>query len=73
MEIFLKDFDSYGYKKILCEELFAKHAAVNSNSIQFVALRLADVIGPYDETHRLWKYLTWMKTLLGQPTRLSKE
>ena len=73
METFLKDFDSYGYKKILCEELFAKHAAQNNTTIEFVALRLADVIGPYDETHRLWKYVTWIKTLLGQPTRLSKD
>ena len=36
-------------------------------------MRLADVIGPYDETYRLWKYVTWMKALLGQSTRLSEE
>ena len=33
-------------------------------------MRLADVIGPYDESFRMWKYVTWIKTLLGQPTRL---
>ena len=71
MSSFLKDFDSYGYKKILCEERFADYAV--NKDVTFIALRLADVIGPYDESHRFWKYVTWMKALYGLPTRLSAE
>ena len=62
---FIKKFDSYGYKKIKCEELLKKYAMDNQNTIEIVALRLADVIGPYDESFRLWKYVTWIKVLLG--------
>lgn len=70
MSAFLKKFDSYGYKKIKCEELLETHAKANAGTMQVVALRLADVIGPYDESFRLWKYVTWIKTLLGLQTRL---
>ena len=30
-----------------------------------IALRLADVIGPFDDTFRLWKYTTWMQAIHG--------
>ena len=30
-----------------------------------IALRLADVIGPFDDTYRLWKYTTWMQAIHG--------
>ena len=69
MSSYLREFDSYGYKKILCEELLAQHAnSTTSNadqSLEIIALRLADVIGPYDESFRFWKYTTWIKALLG--------
>lgn len=71
MQKFLKDFDSYGYKKILCEELLTREAP--DHNLEVVALRLADVIGPYDDSYRFWKYVTWIKTLLGLPSRLSPE
>ena len=70
---FLKKFDSYGYKKINCEDYLNAIARRNSNMMEVVAMRLADVIGPYDESFRLWKYVTWIKTLLGQPTRLIED
>ena len=73
MREFLRDFDSYGYKKILCEEYFAGYAAQHPGQISFIALRLADVIGPYDESWRFWKYCTWIKAHLGLPTRLDSE
>ena len=56
---FLKPLDSYGYKKIHCEEHFAEYA--RTNQVQFIAVRLADVIGPFDESFRMWKYFTWIK------------
>ena len=59
VQSFLKPLDSYGYKKILCEEMMAQYAE-NKDGIEFIALRLADVIGPFDDSHRLWKYTTWM-------------
>mmetsp|Transcript_21102 Transcript_21102/g.25959 ORF Transcript_21102/g.25959 Transcript_21102/m.25959 type:complete len:138 (+) Transcript_21102:552-965(+) len=73
MRKFLKDFDGYGYNKISCEEHFTEYATRQSDSISFVALRLADVIGPYDESWRFWKYCTWIKAHLGLPTRVTRE
>ena len=73
MGAFLKDFDSYGYKKIKCEELLCEYASVAGEAIEVVALRLADVLGPYDESLRLWKYTTWIKAHFRLPTRLSAE
>ena len=64
MKGFLENLDCLGYHKMLCEEFFAQHAQEHEE-LEFVALRLADVVGPYDDSFRLWKYVTWMKTLLG--------
>ncbi|OEH77910.1 NAD dependent epimerase dehydratase family protein [Cyclospora cayetanensis] len=55
----LARMDRYGHKKFLCED-HLKAFAVGSGR-QCVALRLADVIGPYDDTHRLWAYWWWCK------------
>ena len=72
---FLKPLDSYGYKKILIEELLTQYAA--SAKVEIVAVRLADVIGPFDESFRMWKYVTWIKAHLfgtqANTTRLSQE
>ena len=61
---FLKPLDSYGYKKIQCEEVLEEYANTHTNT-EVIALRLADVIGPFDDSARLWKYTTWMQALHG--------
>lgn len=49
----LKKQDSYGFKKLLAETLlFKTHPRV-------LSLRLADVIGSFDETFRLWRLVLW--------------
>lgn len=49
----LKKQDSYGFKKLLAETLIIKtHPRV-------LSLRLADVLGPFDETFRLWRLVLW--------------
>lgn len=53
---FLKNLDSYGYKKLQCEDFFRK------NLPNLTSLRLPDVIGPFDDTKRVLKYVTWFQT-----------
>ncbi|KAL8438446.1 hypothetical protein Efla_002196 [Eimeria flavescens] len=53
----LQKMDSYAHEKLKCEELLSEFAAERKQRV--VALRLADVIGPYDDTHRLWSYWWW--------------
>jgi len=43
----LKELDSYGYKKLECENY------LRSVFANLTVLRLPDVIGSFDETHRL--------------------
>eukprot|EP01100_Stratorugosa_tubuloviscum_P011420 TRINITY_DN5090_c2_g1_i1.p1 TRINITY_DN5090_c2_g1~~TRINITY_DN5090_c2_g1_i1.p1 ORF type:complete len:396 (-),score=151.64 TRINITY_DN5090_c2_g1_i1:60-1247(-) len=51
--------DSYGHKKMKCEEFLIQ----TFQQIQFpyTSLRLPDVIGPYDGTDRFWKYQLWLR------------
>ena len=51
----LKKKDSYGYKKLQAEQ----HLIEALGKDKVLSLRLADVIGPYDDSCRFWKYLTW--------------
>lgn len=51
----LRKQDSYGFKKLQAEELLVKSIP----SEKLLSLRLADVIGPYDETFRFWKQVIW--------------
>ena len=44
----LKEEDSYGYKKLVAETFLIKQA--EQYKFKYLSLRLADVIGPYDET-----------------------
>ena len=49
----MKKLDSYGYKKFEAEDY------LKSTFTNFIALRLPDVIGPFDETLRVMKYVIW--------------
>jgi nucleoside-diphosphate-sugar epimerase len=46
---FLRTIDSYSIEKAQAEILLSK------SSYKYVALRLPDVVGPFDETKRFWK------------------
>eukprot|EP00466_Bigelowiella_natans_P006342 jgi/Bigna1/79117/fgenesh1_pg.59_\ len=48
----LKREDSYGHKKLRCEEYLEKKS--REMGFSYAALRLCDVIGPYDNTDRFW-------------------
>jgi nucleoside-diphosphate-sugar epimerase len=71
----LRKQDSYGFKKLQAEELLVR----SLSSEKLLSLRLADVIGPYDETFRFWKQLIWaqnqakfpLEVLSGKERRLS--
>jgi hypothetical protein len=52
------DKDDYGYNKLLCE-LAIKEQLCEVGKYYFI--RLPDVLGPYDDTYRLWYYLIWLK------------
>ena len=49
----MKQLDPYGYKKLECENYLCVTFA------NLTSLRLPDVIGPFDETQRLQKYVAW--------------
>lgn len=53
----LKRSDSYGHKKLKCEEVLLRYKQLPS-----IILRLADVIGQRDSTERWWQYQLWVKT-----------
>ncbi len=60
-----KRLDSYGYKKLKCEEVLRKYQVENSQHrgvFQYLILRLADVIGPRDTTGRWWLYQLWTES-----------
>ena len=54
-----KEEEDYGHDKLKCEE-FLKYNA--KNEFPWVALRLPDVIGPYDDTGRFWAYIKWIQS-----------
>lgn len=56
----LKKADDYGHGKLECEEALVEGLAEAPNSFG-VALRLPDVLGPYDETLRLWAWWHWLR------------
>lgn len=55
----LNSKDSYGHRKLACEELLKEQRL--EGGIPFVILRLPDVIGPRDNTHRWWIYQLWIQ------------
>lgn len=54
----LKKRDSYGYKKLKCEQ-YLRRKSSEYKSFATTCLRLSDVIGPYDDTDRLWSTCLW--------------
>ena len=53
----LKRQDSYGFRKLEVEQYLFKKLEDTETSV--LSLRLADVIGPYDDSCRFWKYVLW--------------
>ena len=53
----LKKQDSYGFKKLRGESYILSQSQLHK--FKLTCLRLADVIGPFDETFRFWKYVAW--------------
>ena len=51
--------DSYGDRKLACEETLVKEC--RDKRIHWLNLRLPDVIGPRDNTNRFWTYLIWLR------------
>lgn len=52
--------DYYGHQKLACEDILQNER--NLNGINYVSLRLPDVIGPRDTTDRFWDYHIWLLT-----------
>lgn len=52
--------DYYGHQKLACEEVLQEERKLNG--INYVSLRLPDVIGPRDTTNRFWNYQIWLLT-----------
>ncbi|CEM11761.1 unnamed protein product [Vitrella brassicaformis CCMP3155] len=57
--------DRYGHRKLACEEWLSRWVCDGHGGRadgkphsppRIVALRLADVIGPYNDTYRFWAY-----------------
>ena len=51
----LKRQDSYGFKKLDSEYTLNSYYPDKA-----LTLRLPDVIGPWDDTGRFWKYIFWL-------------
>jgi len=61
----LKHEDSYGHRKLECEEVLALHSEVDQD-VEIVSLRLADVLGPRDDTQRFYATWLWTNFLSGK-------
>jgi len=55
----LKRKDPYGHYKLACEEALGYYRR-KEGGFPWVALRLADVVGPRDTTNRWWTYQLWV-------------
>ena len=62
--------DSYGFDKLEAETYLNHYC--NQNQKRFLALRLPDVIGPYDNDVdlRFWRLVTWIKNSGIHPIEL---
>lgn len=54
----LRKADGYGDGKLEAEEALAAGTGMSTHA-RAIALRLPDVLGPYDDTLRLWAYWHW--------------
>jgi len=65
--------EDYGHGKLMCEEYLKSHQESWQTPFSYICLRLPDVIGPYDSTHRLWAYLKWLINSKQHPVHLEDE
>ena len=67
----LNSADDYGHKKLKGEEVLMS-ATTGTLPIKYIALRLPDVIGPRDNTDRIFNYILWLRTHkdTGVPVKL---
>ncbi|KYK70984.1 NAD dependent epimerase/dehydratase family protein, partial [Toxoplasma gondii TgCatPRC2] len=61
----LKKKDTYGHNKLAVEEILREQA--NATGRPVACLRLADVIGPFDDTDRFWTYFWWTQVAGQHP------
>lgn len=66
----LRKADSYGEGKLLAEEALAAGLAEDSSAGRAVCLRLPDVIGPFDDTMRLWAFWHWLQAGPDNPPQV---
>ena len=66
----LENNDSYGLRKLHVEQELFTHFAESEVSV--LSLRLADVIGPYDDSCRFWKYPLWAQVAKQWPITLDE-
>jgi len=59
-------------EKHLYDILKEKLNEINFSDKKFIFLRLPDVIGPYDESYRIWSYLYWIKNSNIHPIEFEK-
>lgn len=65
--------DSYGHGKLEAEEVLAAGLSEEPAAGRGVALRLPDVIGPFDDTLRLWAYWHWVQLGPKIPVQVPEE
>ncbi len=59
--------------KTLDDEFFqTKLSQIDFSDKSFIFLRLPDVIGPFDESFRVWSYLEWIKNSHVHPVEFEK-
>ncbi|XP_077982446.1 uncharacterized protein LOC144437392 [Glandiceps talaboti] len=63
----LNQQDNYGHEKLSGEEVLRQYR--ETGGFPYVFLRLPDVVGPRDSTHRWWFYQLWIRTFdaIGTP------
>mmetsp|Transcript_76081 Transcript_76081/g.211515 ORF Transcript_76081/g.211515 Transcript_76081/m.211515 type:complete len:442 (-) Transcript_76081:88-1413(-) len=67
----LQKADSYGDGKLEAEEALAAGLAGHTGSTsRGISLRLPDVIGPFDDTLRLWAYWHWLHAGPEEPPQV---
>merc|ERR1719367_2517885 len=59
--------DAYGHGKLEAEEVLASSLVENPAAGSGVSIRLPDVIGPFDDTLRLWAYWHWLQAGKDKP------
>jgi hypothetical protein len=57
--------DKYGYNKLQCEFLLSQRA---TEKCRVISLRLPDVLGPFDDTRRLWGMKCWIQSGIPLPS-----